>query len=494
MAQLGSALEWGSRGRRFNSCHSDQVETERLLCFDFLFCCVVIDLKGTEIRDFTQGNITKQLFSFALPILLSNLLQVVYNMADMVIVGQVLGKAGTSAVAVGGDISMLLTFIAIGFANAGQVLIARYIGAGKQDQIGKFVGTMCGFLFFASFVISGLGLVFQNKLLALMNTPQAAYLGATQYSAICMIGLVFVYGYNVVSSILRGMGDSKHPFFFIAVAAILNIILDIIFVVFLDFGAGGAALATVISQGVSFISCTIFLVRKHEAFHLFVRLKDFFVWNRAMLSSLLKLGIPMAIKNASIQVSKLFVNSWVNSYGVEVSAFAGIANKLASVANMISMAVNTAGSTMVGQNLASKEYQRVKKILLNITVIMLCMASVLSIIIVLFPNQVFGLFTSDVTVLALVGRYIPIAILLFFGAAARSIMNPLLNGSGNYRINFVTAVFDGIILRIGLAVLFGFVLGWRHYGFWLGDALAGFTPFWIGVVFYCTGRWKKENA
>lgn len=466
----------------------------KALCFvSAFFIVVVMSMQKTEIKDFTKGNITRQLFGFALPIFLSNLLQVVYNMADMIIVGLVLGKAGTSAVAVGGDISMLLTFIAIGFSNAGQVLIARYIGAGEKDKIGKFVGTMCGFLLIASFVISAIGLVFQNRLLLWMNTPEESYLGATHYSAICMIGLVFVYGYNVVSAILRGMGDSKHPFFFIAIAAILNIILDIIFVAVLDFGAGGAALATVISQGISFISCTVFLAKKRDSFHLFVRLRDFFVWNREMLSSLLKLGVPMAIKNASIQVSKLFVNSWVNSYGVEVSAFAGIANKLASVANLISMAMNTAGSTMVGQNLAAREYHRVKKILANLSVIMVCAATVLSALIVLFPNQVFGLFTRDPAVLELVGGYIPIAILLFFGAASRAIMNALLNGSGNYRINFVTAILDGIVLRIGLSVLFGIVLGFRHYGFWLGDALAGFTPFWIGLVFYCTGRWKKEN-
>ena len=445
----------------------------------------------TEIRDFTQGNITKQLVSFALPLFLSNLLQVVYNMVDMIIVGHVLGKAGTSAVAVGGDVSMFLTFVAIGFSNAGQVLIARYIGAKEEHKIGKFVGSMCGFLLCCAICISALGLLFQNQFLLWMNTPAESYAGAVHYSAICMIGLVFIYGYNVVSAILRGMGDSKHPFYFIGIAALLNIVLDLIFVAGLDFGPGGAALATVISQGVSFIACTVFLVRHHAAFNLFLRVKDFLCWNREMISALLKLGVPMAIKNASIQVSKLFVNSWVNSYGVEVSAFAGIANKLASVSNLISTAMNTAGSTMVGQNLAAREYPRVKQILRNLSVIMVSVAMVLSIIITFFPQQIFGLFTQDTAVLALAKPFVPIAILLFFGAASRAIMNALLNGSGNYRINFVTAILDGILLRIGLAVLFGLVFDLKHYGFWLGDALAGFTPFWIGLVFYLSGYWKK---
>ncbi len=450
-------------------------------------------MQETQIRDFTKGNITKQLFTFALPLFLSNLLQVVYNMVDMVIVGQVLGKAGTSAVSVGGDISMLLTFVAIGFSNAGQVLIARYIGAKQTEKIGKFVGTMCGFLFLCSILISVLGLVFQNNLLQWMNTPQESFAGAASYSAICMIGLVFIYGYNIVSAIMRGMGDSKHPFVFIGIAAMLNVLLDLLFVMEFEMGAGGAALATVISQGVSFLSCTVFLVRRHEQFHIRLCLRDFFVWEREMLSALVKLGAPMAIKNASIQISKLFVNSWVNSYGVEVSAFAGIANKIASVSNLISMAMNTAGSTMVGQNLAAKEFDRVKKILLNLTGIMVSVAAALSLTMIFFPREIFSLFTQDQAVLEIAGPFIPIAILLFFGAASRAIMNALLNGSGNYKINFVTAIFDGIIMRIGLAVLFGLVLDLRHYGFWLGDALAGFTPFWIGLVFYVSGRWKKEQ-
>ena len=200
----------------------------------------------------------------------------------------------------------------------------------------------------------------------------------------------------------------------------------------------------------------------------------------------------MAIKSASVHVSKLFVNSWVNSYGVAVSAFSGIANKIASIANLISMAMNTAGSTLVGQNIAAAKFDRVKEVLKTLAVITVTVALILSAAMVLFPEQIFTLFTrgKDADVIAIAHGYVPIAILLFFGAASRAIMNALINGSGNYRINFVTAILDGIVLRIGLALLFGLLLDMRHYGFWLGDALAGFTPFWIGLVFYFTGRWK----
>ena len=452
-------------------------------------------MSQSRIQDFTQGNISRQLVVFAWPLFLSNLMQVVYNMVDMIVVGKVLGKAGLSAVAVGGDVTNLLTFISMGFASAGQVLIARHIGARQREKIGPFVGTMSSFLMVCALVMSAVGLVLQDTILQLMNTPAEAYHGALQYSAICMSGLVFIYGYNIVSAILRGMGDSKHPFVFITVAAVLNVGLDLFFVVQLDMGAGGAALATVISQAVSFLSCVVFLARNRKQFELNVTRRDFLRWDGEMLKELIGLGTPMAIKSASVYVSKLFVNSWINSYGVAVSAFAGIAQKIANVSNLISNSMNAAGSTMVGQNIAAGEFDRVKQIMVAVARITLSIAVLLSVTMALFPEQIFGLFTEpgETEVLAIAGGYAPIAVLLFFGSALRAVMNALINGSGNYKVNFATAILDGIVLRIGLSVLFGLALDLRHYGFWLGDALAGFTPFWIGLIFYLSGRWKYET-
>lgn len=449
-------------------------------------------MQKTEIRDFTHGNIMKQLLVFSWPLFLSNMLQVVYNMVDMIIVGNRYGKVGLSAVSVGGDVTNFLTFLAIGFANAGQVIIAKYIGAGKRDKLSRFVGTMSAFLFACAVALSVLGLVFRTQILGLMNTPDASFSGAMDYSTVCMAGLLFIYGYNIVSAVLRGMGDSKHPFIFISIAAVSNLALDVIFVYTFDMGPYGAALATVISQGVSFVCCTVFLFRHRERFELKFELRDFTKWDGEMLSDLIKLGTPMAIKSASVQFSKLFVNSWINSYGTAVSGFAGIANKIASISNLVSAAMNTAGSTMMGQNLAARKYDRAVGIMRALAKVTLSAATLISLVIVIFPSQVFRIFTSDAEVLALGGKYVPIAVLLFFGAACRAIMNALINGSGNYKVNFATAILDGIVMRIGLALLFGLALGMKHYGFWLGDALAGFTPFWVGIIFYFSGKWKKE--
>jgi len=452
-------------------------------------------MKSGYIQDFTKGNITSQLVRFATPLFLSSLLQVVYNMVDMIIVGHRLGEVGLSAVSVGGDVTNFMTLIAMGFANAGQVIISQYIGAGYRERIGKFVSTMFTFLTAVSVVVSAVALALREPILSAMKTPADAYAQALSYSTVCMCGLFFIYGYNMVSAVLRGLGDSKHPFVFISISAVLNVILDLVFVLALDMGAGGAALATVISQGVSFISCAIFLVRKKEAFGFEVKLSDFIKIDTGMLGALLKLGTPMAIKSASISFSKIFVNSFLNGFGTTVSAFAGVANKLASVANLVSNSLNAAGSSMVGQNIGAGEYKRVPRIFMRVFAISAVISVLLSVVLCLFPEAVFSIFTSGedkAKVLEIAMGYIPIGVLMFFGSAFRSPANALINGSGNYKINFATAIFDGIVLRIGLSYLFGVIFDGGYLGFFLGDALAGFTPFWIGIVFYLSGKWKMK--
>lgn len=446
------------------------------------------------MRDFTSGNVTKQLLLFSAPLFLSNLLQIVYNMADMVIVGRAIGKIGLSAVSIGGDITNLLTFLAIGFSNAAQVIIAQYIGARQQQKLGRFISTMSSFLILCAAALSIVCLFLRTPLLSIMNTPAESWDQALAYTTVCTAGLLFVYGYNIISAILRGMGDSKHPFIFISIAAILNVLLDLLFVFAFHSGAMGAALATIISQAVSFFSCLFLLYRKREELGFQIHWSDFIHWDERMLKELIGLGIPMALKNASIQISKLFVNSWINSYGINVSAMAGIANKLTNICNLISNSVNTAGASMVGQNIGARKYRRVTQLIRSMFGVTLNIFTVLTILLLLFPRQIFGIFSTEDKVLELAMGYIPIAVLMFYGSACRAPMNALINGSGNYKINFATAILDGIILRIGFSLLFGLVLNMKYTGFWLGDAIAGFTPLWLGGIYYFSGKWKKQNS
>ena len=448
----------------------------------------------TNIRDFTSGNVRRQLVSFAAPLFMSNLMQIVYNMVDMIIVGQKLGKVGLSAVSVGGDVIGFLTFIAMGFSGAGQVIISQYLGSGQKNKISRFIGTMFNFLMGISVCLSIICMLLRSQMLSVMNTPPEAFDEAMRYSTVCIAGLLFIYGYNIMSAILRGLGDSIRPFIFIGIAAVGNVVLDVVFVLFMNMGSRGAALATVISQGFSFISCAAYMLRNRHRYELTLTRSELTCIDRGMLSSLIRLGFPMAIKFASVMTSKLFVNAFVNSYGVAVSAFSGIAHKIGTITNMISNSFNTAGSSMVGQNIGAGCYERVGKIMKSIFSITFLIDSGLSLLMILFPEQIIGLFTTDPEVISIGLKYVPIAVVMFYGSAARSATNALINGSGNYKVNFATAIMDGIVMRIGLALLFGLVMGMEAYGFWLGDALAGFTPFFIGMVFYFSGRWKKSSV
>ena len=443
------------------------------------------------IVDYTQGSIPRELIAFSTPLFLSNLLQVFYNMIDMIVVGHFAGKAGLSAVSIGGDVTSFLTFFAIGFCNAGQVIISQFVGADRRDRLGRFVGTMFLFLFSISITLSILCLLLLSNILRWMNTPPESWDAAYAYAITCVYGLVFIYGYNMVSAVLRGMGDSKRPFYFVGIAAVMNIVLDLWFVGGLNMGAFGAALATVISQSFSFVFALVYLAKNRELLG-FSLDKSCLAIDRVMLSNLVKLGLPMAIKSASVHISKLFVNSWINSYGVTVSAVAGIGNKLGSISTLFSSSINYAGSSMVGQNIGAQKYDRVRRIVLIDYAFCGAILSVLIAILLLFPRAVFGIFTDEADVLAVCMEYLPVAVLVFLGSVARSGSNALIDGSGNYKVNFIGAILDGIVMRVGLSVLFGLVLGGGYMGFWYGDAIASFTPLGIGIVFYLSGKWKTR--
>ena len=443
------------------------------------------------IQDLTKGPVVPLLIRFALPLFVSNALQAVYNLVDMVIVGNYIGAAGMSAVSIGGDILHLITFVAMGFSSAGQVIIARAVGAGRRDEIKKTIGTMFSFLLGASLAIALACFLLRFNVLRWLNTPAASEKFAMDYMITCVCGLPFIYGYNIVSAILRGMGDSKRPFVFIAIAAVLNMALDVLFVKYMGMEVFGAALATVIGQGVSFVTAIAYLYRRREGFGFDFKPASFRI-DGAAFRRLVALGIPMAIQSAAISFSKIVLMSWINLFDVTYSALAGIFNKVNVMGGVISQSFTTAGSTMVGQNLGAREYRRVNYILITVLAIGLGLAAAATIVMGVCPQAVYDIFTTDASVLAAAGVLTLPIILNFFGAATRSAAFALINGSGRAKLNLAIAIIDGVISRMGFAALLGFALKMDCFGFWMGDALAGFMPLVVGGAFYLSGRWKEK--
>lgn len=442
------------------------------------------------VKDLTSGSVPKLLLAFAAPLFVSNALQAIYNIVDMIVVGQVIGGTGMSAVATGGNILHILTFLAMGFSSAGQVIIAREVGAGDMNAVKKAIGTMFTLLLSMALGVSIICFFLRDTILQLVNTPAEAYAYTMDYTLICIVGLLFIYGYNTVSAIMRGMGDSKRPFVFVAIAAIMNMILDLLFVAVLKMEVAGAAWATVIGQGFSFVYALVYLYRHRESFGF-----DFqpasFVPDQVMIGKLFALGIPMALQSAAVSISQTVVAAWVNSFGVIASAIAGILGKLNMMMGILTQSLTTAAASMIGQNLGAKEYKRVPRILGWAFSGALVLGIVLSVALYLFPQGIFSLFTTDEAVLLGASIIILPAILNFIGAATRCFAFGIINGSGNSKLNLAVAILDGMIARIAIGYLLGWKLGMGPQGFWLGDALAGFVPMLIGGTFYLSGRWKK---
>ena len=211
-------------------------------------------------NDLVKGNVAKQLFLFALPILISNLIQTLYSVADMIIVGQFAGAASMSGVNIGGQVTFLITNMVFGLSVGATVLIGQYLGANNRKAIEKTIGTLFTSLFVLAIVLTIAMLILQKPLLRLIKTPEESFDEASRYFFVTTLGNIFIFAYNALSAVMRGLGDSKNPLVFVGVACITNIVLDYIFVAVFNTGATGAAIATVISQAVSVILCVIILL------------------------------------------------------------------------------------------------------------------------------------------------------------------------------------------------------------------------------------------
>lgn len=451
-------------------------------------------MKGKTLsKDFTQGNIMKQLFFFALPFMASNALQVLYSTIDMVIVGKYVGTAGLSAVSQSSLILNLVTMVCLGFANAGQVLVAQALGAKKKKEMNHVIGTLFSLILLIGLIFSFIILIFKAGILNVMNIPAESYDMAMDYMIICGSGLIFTAGYNMVSAVLRGMGDSKRPFLFIAIASATNLILDIVFTGFLGWGVAGAAWATIIGQAVSFLFSVYFLYRNKEGFGLDLK-KSYFRLDKKYSRMILQLGTPMAIQSGFINLSMLFVNSMINSIGVVASATFGVGVRIDDIINKISMGIQYAAMPMISQNIAAGKQKRAKSIVYYTWLFSGIWTVFFIFVYLVFGKELFMMFSDDPAVHQMSGTFIRAILWLFPAMAIMRGSNSFIQGIGNANLSLVLAILDGVALRIGLSWFFGIALDWGFFGFVLGYGLAPYGTAIPGAVYFLTGMWKKRKT
>ena len=447
--------------------------------------------QGKIIRNFTSGNILRQIIVFSIPFMISNLMQVMYTLVDMAIVGKYVGAEGLAAVSNSSQPLMFMTMFCVGIANSGQVRISHLIGANKRKDINNTVGTMFTIMTILAFIMMAIGIVFSKPILTLLNVQPESYDMAVSYMFVCSLGIFFTFGYNMVSAIFRGMGDSKHPFIFILIASLTNIVLDIVFVKYLDMSTTGAALATILGQAVSFILAVAFLVRNKSEFGFDFKLKSLAI-DKEALNEIMRLGIPFALQGCAINISMMFVGSLVNSTGYQSSATFGVGVRVDDLINKVTHGVSFAVSSMVGQNYAAGNVKRVRKIVFygwGISII--CYAIY---ILLYFTNreQLFMIFTDDPKVIELSGVYVAAIIWNYPAMALMRGSGGFLQGIGNAKLSFVFAMLDGFVFRIALSYIFGIVMNLGLYGFFLGYGLAAYGTGVPGAIYFLSGRWKKR--
>ena len=443
-------------------------------------------------QDLTQGSVGKQLIKFSIPFLLSNLLQAFYSVADMIIVGRLCGTHGITGVNIGSQINILVTGAAFGLAVGGTVLIAQYGGAKKFDEQKKTIGTLFTAYMILAVICTAVMLLLGDTLLKLLNTPEVAFVEAENYYMICMSGLIFMFAYNVISAILRGMGDSKRPLYFVLIATIVNIIFDIILVGPFKMGAAGAAYATVGAQALSVVLSLIYLAKNH--FFVGYKKSDFRI-DGSKMKMLLKLGLPSSVQQVVVSFSFLTLTALINSLpNADIaSACQGIGGKVNSFAILPALAMSSAVSSMAGQNIGAGDTKRAKKTMFTGMGIAFAISMVVFVIVQLFPQQIISLFDTNEEVLKVGADYMRFIALDYIFVPFVFCMNGLAIGAGYTNFALFNACFSSILVRVPFAYLIINLTDLGFNGIGLATGLASAASIIVGAIFVASGKWKNPK-
>lgn len=439
------------------------------------------------MRDLTSGHEGKSILLFTLPMLIGALFQQLYNTADSIIVGQFIGKDAMAAVSGANPIMFLLTSLLTGITLGFSILVSQYYGSKKMDKVKNTIDTTYIFVFISSIIITFLGIALCEPILKLMNTPQDILYSSKIYLIIIFAGTIFSAGYNSVSAILRGLGDSKNPLYFLIIATILNIILDIVFIIYFKMDISGAALATVISQGTSFIFSIIYLNKKHKLFNIKIKVMNF---NNKIFKKGLKLGIPSAIQQMLFSFGNIALQSLVNSYSSSAMAAFGAGLRIESFISLPIINLGAAVSTFVAQNKGAKKFDRITNGLKYSIYISIVMAISVAILFSLFAKELIMMFNSDSEVLQIGSRYLNTIGPFFIFICISFMLTSAIKGAGNAIFPLISSIISLWLARIPGSYFFSNLLG--VYGIWIGIPIGWIIGFIVTLIYYKKANWSKE--
>ena len=344
-------------------------------------------------KNLTTGSVFKNVIRFSLPYLLSYFLQTLYGMADLFIIGQFEGVASTTAVSIGSQVMHMLTVMIVGLAMGTTVCIGRAVGAGNRRRAAQAVGNTVTLFMAVSITLTAVLLLFVRSIVSAMSTPNEAVNGAAAYLTICFIGIPFITAYNIISSIFRGMGDSKSPMYFIAVACAANIGLDYLFMGVFRLGPAGAALGTTVSQAISVVVSLLVILKRKSI----VLEKADFKPRRPVMGKILKIGVPIALQDGLIQIAFIVITVIVNKRGLNDAAAVGIVEKIISFLFLIPSSMLSAVSALGAQNIGAGKPGRAIRTLQYAILLAVGFGVLVSVIIQFTAEPIVAMFTDQTT-------------------------------------------------------------------------------------------------
>jgi putative MATE family efflux protein len=439
------------------------------------------------MKDLSVGNERKLILHFATPMLLGNIFQQLYNVVDSVIVGNYIGKEALAAVGASFPILFTLISLILGIAIGSTIIIAQYFGAKNMDRVKLTIDTLYNFLVIASIVTSLVGIYFSTDIFRLIKLPEDVIPQAELYFDIYIAGVILFFMFNGTSAVLRGLGDSKTPLYFMILSTLLNIGLDFMFVVWFGWGIEGVAVATLVAQGAAFISLVIYLNKTHDVIRLTFRRYKF---DREIFFKGVKIGFPIGFQQAFVAVSMMAMYWLVNRFGTNVTAAYSVVFRIDSFAAMPAMNFANALSTFVGQNLGANRPERVRKGLLATFKMTSIIAITITLVAFVFSEPLMRLFTSDREVIEIGVSYLKIVSFFYITFSTMFVVGGVMRGAGDTFVPMIITFFALWVVRIPVCYFLSEKFG--YIGLWWGIPVAWIIGMTFSYFYYLTGRWRKK--
>lgn len=444
----------------------------------------------SNITDMTTGSPVKHILKFALPLLLGNLFQQLYSMVDSIVVGNYVGANALAAVGTCGSMNFLFFSLSSGLAIGIGIIVAQYFGAGDDGKVRVTIANSIYVLAMAAVLVSVLGIIFSPEILRLLSTPDTIIGDSIIYMRTTCAGILGIAAYNGVASILRALGDSKTPLFFLIISSIINVCLDLFFVLGLGLGVFGVALATVIAQMVSAISCICYACKKVPYFQL---TKEQLKPEKSIIFESFRLGVPVALQNSMIAISCMALQGTVNRFGETVMAAYSISGRIEQFIQQPYGSLGTALTTYSGQNIGAKELQRVKKGYRQATLMALVFSIAMLPVAYLLGEEIVSIFVKEQEVIQIGAKALRITSLCYFGLGMIYVPRAVLNGCGDTGFAMLNGITE-VVCRIGYSQILTKIPVLGYWAIWITTGATWVTTAIVCVMRYVNGKWRDKTV